>query len=514
MSRKSLNHYPLIEQNNVFHSSKRAVDESEMEAAERRSLRCVWVSGGRALTEQEAAVEIVSEARLLLQEDLAQLGVQWDPGMLPPEAPAVNNPDEHHSEDSSVSDVSSHEVQTENIQGHKEAERVQENDSRRGDRQAEEAKDEEKKGVMQNEKAKGDQGQSKLENNRANQKHRRSESTEPQIAQTDNEVPVETGKRPKKDESENKILMENEPEDQGETRQARGGEGTCKGTISSRPVPERSLTQELADIICSPLPQKMPTPQPSPSPRPPARFRAPTSRVGQHRTPIRASGGDNSTGLAASPSQSGRLMHARVLSKVLHSIQTDKAHVETAQTSHSTPTGVTSVQTVQQENPPGISAPTNAAVQGPLQSPSSASPLISPEAKRRRLDGRGADKFSSPELYGGDEGEEGAEGAVKEGEGSFGDSFELDTQTERIIVEQAPQRGNGNDRGVSWSVETEKKEGENVPVAAAELQNDARPGREEDKCPKFNISLTDSQMELILNTSHPVSDHNHLLYIV
>ncbi|KAG7263531.1 hypothetical protein CRUP_013087 [Coryphaenoides rupestris] len=54
--------------------SKRAVDESEFEAAERRSLRCVWVSGGRALTEKEAANEIVSEARLLLQEDLAQLG--------------------------------------------------------------------------------------------------------------------------------------------------------------------------------------------------------------------------------------------------------------------------------------------------------------------------------------------------------------------------------------------------------------------------------------------------------
>uniref|UniRef100_A0AAV2LMJ9 DNA polymerase theta n=1 Tax=Knipowitschia caucasica TaxID=637954 RepID=A0AAV2LMJ9_KNICA len=38
-----------------FKSSKRAVDESEFEAAERRSLRCVWVTGGRALTEQEAA---------------------------------------------------------------------------------------------------------------------------------------------------------------------------------------------------------------------------------------------------------------------------------------------------------------------------------------------------------------------------------------------------------------------------------------------------------------------------
>uniref|UniRef100_A0A671U8P8 DNA polymerase theta n=1 Tax=Sparus aurata TaxID=8175 RepID=A0A671U8P8_SPAAU len=86
-----------------FKSSKRAVDESEGEAAERRSLRCVWVTGGRALTEQEAAVEIVSEARLLLQEDLAQLGIQWDPTALPPEAPAANNADGNHSSDSYTS---------------------------------------------------------------------------------------------------------------------------------------------------------------------------------------------------------------------------------------------------------------------------------------------------------------------------------------------------------------------------------------------------------------------------
>uniref|UniRef100_A0A673C1M8 DNA polymerase theta n=1 Tax=Sphaeramia orbicularis TaxID=375764 RepID=A0A673C1M8_9TELE len=97
-----------------FKSSKRAVDESEMEAAERRTLRCVWVTGGRALTEQEAAIEIVSEARLLLQEDLAHLGVQWDPSTLPPGASAVNRQDEHHStnsDSSSCSFLSSQEAQ-------------------------------------------------------------------------------------------------------------------------------------------------------------------------------------------------------------------------------------------------------------------------------------------------------------------------------------------------------------------------------------------------------------------
>uniref|UniRef100_A0A667YA76 DNA polymerase theta n=1 Tax=Myripristis murdjan TaxID=586833 RepID=A0A667YA76_9TELE len=87
-----------------FKSSKRAVDESEVEAAERRSLRCVWVSGGRALTELEAANEIVSEARLLLQEDLARLGVHWDP--------TTTNPDDrcsgHSDSGSETSSSSSH----------------------------------------------------------------------------------------------------------------------------------------------------------------------------------------------------------------------------------------------------------------------------------------------------------------------------------------------------------------------------------------------------------------------
>ena len=92
-----------------------------MEAAERRSLRCVWVSGGRALTEQEAANEIVSEARLLLQEDLARLGVQWDPGQLPPQAPTCNNADEdrsNHSATDSGTSLGSSNSSPETREGH------------------------------------------------------------------------------------------------------------------------------------------------------------------------------------------------------------------------------------------------------------------------------------------------------------------------------------------------------------------------------------------------------------
>ncbi|XP_023656412.2 DNA polymerase theta isoform X1 [Paramormyrops kingsleyae] len=62
-----------------FKSSRQAVDESEQDVQERRATRCVWVSGKRGLTETEAALEIVAEARLLLQQDLARLGVHWSP---------------------------------------------------------------------------------------------------------------------------------------------------------------------------------------------------------------------------------------------------------------------------------------------------------------------------------------------------------------------------------------------------------------------------------------------------
>lgn len=69
------------------------MDESKEEAQERRSMRCIWVSGKKALTETEAAQQIVSEARLLLQQDLALLGVEWNPNSLLPEA-GTNSSDE------------------------------------------------------------------------------------------------------------------------------------------------------------------------------------------------------------------------------------------------------------------------------------------------------------------------------------------------------------------------------------------------------------------------------------
>ncbi|XP_044856994.1 DNA polymerase theta [Mauremys mutica] len=62
-----------------FKSIRRAVDEDEEAAEERRNTHCIWMVGMKGLTESEAASLIVEEARILLQQDLATMGVQWSP---------------------------------------------------------------------------------------------------------------------------------------------------------------------------------------------------------------------------------------------------------------------------------------------------------------------------------------------------------------------------------------------------------------------------------------------------
>ncbi|XP_054044367.1 DNA polymerase theta isoform X5 [Rissa tridactyla] len=62
-----------------FKSVRRAVDEDEESAEERRTVRSVWMAGMKGLTEREAASLIVEEARGLLQQDLALMGVHWNP---------------------------------------------------------------------------------------------------------------------------------------------------------------------------------------------------------------------------------------------------------------------------------------------------------------------------------------------------------------------------------------------------------------------------------------------------
>ncbi|KAG7238373.1 hypothetical protein INR49_030880 [Caranx melampygus] len=434
-----------------FKSSKRAVDESEMEAAERRSLRCVWVTGGRALTEQEAATEIVSEARLLLQEDLAQLGVQWDPTRLPTGVPAVNspeNPNHSNTEMSCGSCVSSPEAQTDNTKDHQEGDRVKKSMDRSSERQREEQyKSEKIVAERKKETPKGnvmrEQGKEKLvEREQVNNLgvHGRENRKDPEIQQADNKVPVETDKETETAETNKELSTRNETkyrtEKDGEEGKKIEEKGVKKneGTVSSRPggqqgkqtIPERSLTQELAEIVSSPLPQSLPHPQPSPSPKPLPRFRTPMPQV------------------------------------ELQSVST---------------------RTLKEEVP-----------------------LCSPEAKRRRIEDRDVDKFSSPELYAGDERDEEADGNGKNREESFGDSFELDTQTERIIAQESYQHRHGEDGGMNQVVETEEMKEEDTADTAIKQQNNTDKGKNglapQNACPTFNISLTDSQMELILNTSH------------
>lgn len=55
------------------------MDEDEEAAEERLNRHCIWMSGLKGLTETEAARLVVDEAKVLLKQDLAIWGVQWNP---------------------------------------------------------------------------------------------------------------------------------------------------------------------------------------------------------------------------------------------------------------------------------------------------------------------------------------------------------------------------------------------------------------------------------------------------
>ncbi|XP_077740566.1 DNA polymerase theta isoform X2 [Canis aureus] len=61
-----------------FKSARKAVDEEEEAAEERRHMRTIWVTGRKCLTDREAAALIVEEAKMILQQDLVEMGVQWN----------------------------------------------------------------------------------------------------------------------------------------------------------------------------------------------------------------------------------------------------------------------------------------------------------------------------------------------------------------------------------------------------------------------------------------------------
>lgn len=84
-----------------FVSERRHHGETELEVKHRSEARVIWVAGKKGLSEREAAVLIISEAKQHLQSDVAQLGIQWKaPEINPPEvrAPEINPPEAHAPE--------------------------------------------------------------------------------------------------------------------------------------------------------------------------------------------------------------------------------------------------------------------------------------------------------------------------------------------------------------------------------------------------------------------------------
>ncbi|XP_029424085.1 DNA polymerase theta isoform X2 [Nannospalax galili] len=83
-----------------FKSARKAVDEEEEAVEERRNMRTIWATGTKGLTEREAAALIVEEAKMILQQDLVEMGVHWDPN-----SPLSSNT---HSLTSSESEIKAH----------------------------------------------------------------------------------------------------------------------------------------------------------------------------------------------------------------------------------------------------------------------------------------------------------------------------------------------------------------------------------------------------------------------
>ena len=59
-------------------STKKQETETEWEAEERRKSRCIFLTGRKGVTEYEAAVIIIDEAKAMIQDELGGLGIQWN----------------------------------------------------------------------------------------------------------------------------------------------------------------------------------------------------------------------------------------------------------------------------------------------------------------------------------------------------------------------------------------------------------------------------------------------------
>ncbi|XP_077462044.1 DNA polymerase theta [Stigmatopora argus] len=439
-----------------FKSSKCAVDESEVEAAERRNLRCVWVSGGRALTEQEAASAIVAEAKLLLQADLAQLGIQWDPGTLSSDAFAVR---------------SSLEAQTD-------GDKCQQEKNPRTDF--------EKSGLKTMLKEINQDFSARLSGPEISLHSVTAGKNEPingsKAGETEN---IEKMEKSNLRTQKCKTLVQ---------EGAKSHVSNRKETHSSG-VPGKSLTKELAELVPSPIVQLQKAPEPTLPLLPLPCLRAPSSRLGDNPSvSIKVSDIDDISSLCLSPAQPGKLKHSRILQKVLHSIQSDKRLKQslTGLTSHAlnvaevTPSLPQDTRTIQVE----MSDTSRAALPA----------VFSPDTQWGRVEAIEVNGLLSPDLYAGEDQNEEGQQEVQRGELTFGDSFELDTQTEQIIVQPQSVHSDGNGKSPQNLNINDLTEEIVLEAHVEQGRKDQEGARPEPSV--FNISLTASQMEIILDTSH------------
>uniref|UniRef100_A0A673ZZ02 DNA polymerase theta n=1 Tax=Salmo trutta TaxID=8032 RepID=A0A673ZZ02_SALTR len=300
-----------------FKSSRRALDETEGEAAERRSLRCVWVSGGRALTEHEAAIAIVSEARLLLQQDLALLGVTWDPGTLPTET-RPNNDHDNDSPETQRDRSKSWRDGERRLNEKKEMDDGGKEGRREGERKALEQRGREKSEVER--KALEQRGREKNEVERKALEQRGREKNEGKRKALE-----QRGRE--KSEVERKALEQMNMAEQREREESGGVEEGEREEGGSEEDPNLPVcdgrginTQDLAELVSGPHPLLNPSIHPFHCP--PPRFRAPTSRVEEPLASV--SGGTvkrDGLGVAGrSPAQACRGQPSTALRKVLRSI--------------------------------------------------------------------------------------------------------------------------------------------------------------------------------------------------
>ena len=100
-----------------FQSSKKSEGESDYELRRRMRAKCVWVNDGKALTEAEAAQEIVKEACALVKEDALKLGITWKPGVtVSNDSKTVTNSDVCHNQKVDVANSDGQEESSKDVQ--------------------------------------------------------------------------------------------------------------------------------------------------------------------------------------------------------------------------------------------------------------------------------------------------------------------------------------------------------------------------------------------------------------